>query len=242
MPRDASFARTTAHGLTALASSLMLSAVVSAQAAPPQTPPVTPPPAGATAAPTTAAATAAATAPTPAVAPAQTTPVRPTRVSWTADRRDFVVGDLVTVLIDDYTIATALKENTATDSRTRGLSLSAKLPTNSKDVGLDTRNNADQQQRGASRRENRFQNELSVRIVSIAPNGLLELKGTKNINVDKSGQDIVFTGFVRPQDISMTNVVESNRIADAQLGYLSPGPLGKPKQGVISKVLGGLWP
>ena len=43
-------------------------------------------------------------------------------------------------------------------------------------------------------------------------------------------------------DISITNMVESNRVADAQLGYLSPGPLGKPKQGIISKILGGLWP
>ncbi len=79
-------------------------------------------------------------------------------------------------------------------------------------------------------------------MIAVAPNGLLQLKGTKNINVDKAMQDIVFTGFVRPQDISTTNVVESSRIADAQLGYLSPGPLGKPKQGIISKILGGLWP
>lgn len=186
--------------------------------------------------PTQAAATAPATnAATPA-APARV------RASWTADRRDYAVGDIITVLIDDYTIATALKENTATDSRTRDLSLNAKLPTSSKNVGLDTRNSADQQQKGSSRRENRFQNELSVRIVAITPNGLLQLKGTKNINVDKSAQDIEFTGFVRPQDVSMSNVVESNRIADAKLGYLSPGPLGKPKQGIVSKVLGGLWP
>lgn len=204
-----------------------------------QTPPVVPPAAptagAATAAPTNAAAAATTASTNAAVA-------KPSRASWTADRRDFTVGDLITVLIDDYTIATALKENTATDTRTRGLSASVRLPTSSKSVGLDTRNSADQQQRGSSRRENRFQNELSVRVVAVAPNGLLQLRGTKNINVDKSGQDIVFTGFARPQDISTTNMVESTRIADAQLGYLSPGPLGKPKQGLITKVLGGLWP
>ncbi len=193
------------------------------------------PPTGAAAAPTTSAASATAPATAPANAP------RP-RVSWTSDRRDFVVGDLITVLIDDYTVSTAVKENTATDSRTRGLGLNAQLPTNSKNVGLDTRNSADQSQRGSARRENRFQNEMSVRIVAVAPNGLLQLKGTKNIDVDKSGQNIEFTGWVRPQDISATNMVESNRVADAKLGYLSPGPLGKPKQGIISKVLGGLWP
>lgn len=207
---------------------------------PPSTPPTAQPPAGQTAGGTTPGATTSAT--TGAAVASATTPTRPVRESWTADRRNYVVGDLITVLIDDYTISTALKENIATDTRTRGLSANARLPTSSKNVGIDTRNSADQQQRGSARRENRFQNELSVRVIAIAPNGLLQLKGTKNINVDKSGQDIVFTGFVRPQDISSTNMVESNRVADAQLGYLSPGPLGKPKQGIISKVLGAFWP
>ncbi len=167
---------------------------------------------------------------------------KPRRESWTSDRRDFVVGDLITVLIDDYTIATAVKENTATDARTRDLSLDAKFAAMSKGGGLDSKNSADQQQRGSSRRENRFQNEMSVRVVAVAPNGLLQLKGAKNIDVDKSGQNIVFTGWVRPQDVSMSNIVESNRVADAQLGYVSPGPLGKPAQGIVSKILGGLWP
>lgn len=199
------------------------------------------PPAGAS----TGAPAGAAAGATGAVASAATTPpanAPKPRVSWTADKRDFVVGDLITVLIDDYTVSTALKENTATDSRSRGLSLDAKLPTSSKNVGIDSRNSADQQQRGSARRENRFQNEMSVRVVAIAPNGLLQLKGTKNIDVDKSGQNVEFTGWVRPQDISASNMVESNRIADAKLGYLSPGPLGKPKQGIITKILGGLWP
>lgn len=168
-------------------------------------------------------------------------PIKP-RESWTADRRNFAVGDIITILIDDYTISTAVKENSASDSRTRGLSVNAKLPTSSKQVGIDSRNNADQQQRGAARRENRFQNEMSVRIVAVGPNGLLQLKGTKKIDIDKALQDIVFTGWVRAQDVSTSNVIESSRVADAQLGYTSPGPLGKPKQGIITKVLGAFWP
>ncbi len=210
--------------------SLIISAPLAAQ-----TPPTQPPAAAGAAGAGTAAAGTAAAATTAST-------VRAPRESWTADRRNFAVGDLVTVLIDDYTISTAIKENSASDVRSRGLSVNIKLPTQTKGGGLDSRNSAEQTSRGSARRENRFQNELSVRVVAVAPNGLLQLKGTKNINVDKAMQDIVFTGFVRPQDISTTNVVESSRIADAQLGYLSPGPLGKPKQGIISKILGGLWP
>jgi len=203
---------------------------LSAQAAG-ATPPTPPATAGTQAAPATASATTV-----PPVAP-----IKP-RESWTADRRNFVVGDIITILIDDYTISTAVKENSATDNRTRGLSVNAKLPTSSKQVGLDARNTADQQQRGSARRENRFQNEMSVRVVAVGPNGLLQVKGTKKIDVDKALQDIVFTGWVRAQDVSTSNVIESSRVADAQLGYASPGPLGTPKQGMITKILGALWP
>lgn len=196
--------------------------------------PATPPPG----APATVAATNAA----PGAAAPTSVALPPARESWYADRRNFVVGDIVTVLIDDYTITTAVKENLATDSRGRSLGLTAKLPTASKSVGLQTNNDATQNQRGAAKRENRFQNEMSVRVVAVGPNGLLQLRGTKNIDVDKAKQDIVLTGWVRAQDISLQNMVESARLADATIGYASPGDLSKPKQGIISKVLGGIWP
>ncbi len=186
-----------------------------------------------------AGATGAAT--TPANAPANATATS-VRASWIADRRQFVVGDIITVLVDDYTISTAVKENSAQDTRNRGLGLNARLPASSRNVGIDTRNTADQTQRGQARRENRFQNEMSVRVVAVGPNGLLQVKGTKKIDIDKAMQDIVFSGWVRAQDVSVSNLVESSRVADVQLGYASPGPLGKPKQGILTKVVGALWP
>jgi flagellar L-ring protein precursor FlgH len=202
---------------------------LAAQATPPA------PPAG------TATAAPAATA-TASTAATITTPGAINRVAWASDRRAFNVGDIITVLIDDYTISTAVKENLATDTRTRGLSAVARLPELSQAAGIESRNAADQTQRGQARRENRFQNEMSVRVVATGPNGLVQVRGTKIIDIDKQKQDIAFTGWVRAQDISVTNVVESSRVADAAITYASPGTLGKPKQGIISKVLGTVWP
>lgn len=223
--------------LVAIATAALLSQSLNAQ--PPATAPVTPPAGAPAAAATTAATTTATTA-----APAQASvALPPARESWYADRRNFAVGDIVTVLIDDYTITTAVKENLSSDSRGRNLGLTARLPSStSKSVGLQTNNDASQNQHGAAKRENRFQNEMSVRVVAVGANGLLQLKGTKNIDVDKAKQDIVLTGWVRAQDISLQNMVESARLADATIGYASPGSLAKPKQGIISKILGALWP
>lgn len=176
---------------------------------------------------------------TTAAPPAAATPVRS---SWVADRRTFAVGDIITVLVDDYTISTAVKENIAQDDRTRGFGLSARLPSSSQNANIDVSNRANQQQRGQARRENRFQNELSVRVIAVGQNGLLQVKGTKKFDIDKAMQDIVFSGWVRAQDVTPGNLVESSRVADVQLAYASPGPLGKPKQGIVSKIIGIVWP
>ena len=213
--------------IVALAAAAAISSPLHAQT--PATPPV-------------ATATTAGTGAPGATAAGQTAPPSTGRQSFYSDRRDYAVGDIVTILIDDYTITTAVKEDIASDTRSRNLSLAARLPTSSKSVGLDTRNDASQNARGSAKRENRFQNEMSVRVVAIGPTGMLQLKGTKNINVDKNVQDITLTGWVRPQDISQANMIESAKIADATIGYLSPGNLSKPKQGMISKILGAFWP
>ncbi len=74
------------------------------------------------------------------------------------------------------------------------------------------------------------------------PNGTLQVKGRRVVDVDKAKQDVTLAGWVRAQDVTPQNVVESSRIADAQLTYVSPGPLGKPKQGILSRVIGIIWP
>jgi len=175
----------------------------------------------------------------PAVASADTLPTRAPRQSWVADRRAFAVGDVITVLIDDYTISTAVKDNIATDNRRRNIGGTIRIPLQgSRTGGIDARNDADTQQRGALRRENRFQNEMSVRVVAMGDNGLMQVRGAKNITVDKAQQNVVFEGWLRAQDVSPQNLVESYRIADATVSYNSPGPLGKPKSGLFTKLLG----
>jgi flagellar L-ring protein precursor FlgH len=178
-----------------------------------------------------------------ATAQAATPAAQMGRASWTSDRRNFAVGDIVTVLIDDYTISTAVKDNLASDNRNRNLGVTIRLPEQgSKGAGIDSRNDASQQQRGQQRRENRFQSEMSARVVAVGNNGLLQIRGTKVVDVDKSKQDIVFTGWIRAQDVSPQNMIESYRVADAELGYASPGSLGKPKQGILTKIIGSIWP
>jgi flagellar L-ring protein precursor FlgH len=173
---------------------------------------------------------------------------RPSMRGWTGDRRSFAVGDIITVLVDDYTISTAIKDDIAAQRRNRDLGFGADISPPgegagiSADASIRSRNDADSRQRGEARRENRFQSEMSVRVVALGPNGTLQVRGARLVDVDKGKQNVALTGWVRAQDVSAANMVESTRIADAQLTYLSAGPLGKPKQGIVSRVIGLVWP
>ena len=84
---------------------------------------------------------------------------------------------------------------------------------------------------------------MSVRIVAVdSTTGLLQVKGAKLVDVDRNKQEVTFTGWVRPQDVSPQNTVESFRVADAQLLYTAKGGLGKPKGGILGRILGMVWP
>jgi len=212
-----------------VAASLATAGVAHAQAAQP-----------ATAAPATPAAAAAPQwQPTPAAN-------RPSMRSWLGDRRDFAVGDIVTVLVDDYTITSAVKDDVAQQRRRRDLGASIDVDAGSKPTSIDarigTRNDGDTQQRGEARRENRFQSEMSARVVAVGPNGTYQIRGTRVVDVDKGKQDVAVTGWIRAQDVSAANTIESARIADAQVTYQSPGPLGKTKSGMLTRIVGLVWP
>ncbi len=174
-------------------------------------------------------------------------PARPVRHSGTSDRRNFVVGDVITVSVDENTLATANQSNTASDRRRRNLDLSASgtgmmaaLPPTG--GGIGTGNDADSRQYGDAVRRNSFRGEMSVRIVAIEPGGLLQLEGKKAVNVDQNRQELTLSGYVRPQDVSPRNTVESWRVGDAEVVYSAQGSLGKPKGGMISRIIGAFWP
>lgn len=188
-------------------------------------------------------AQAAPAAPTAAAAGA----TRPPRQSWTSSRRTIGEGDILTVLVDEHTLAAALKGANNSDTRLRDMSVRAGqsvVPTiPSVGADLSSTNAAESRQRGDLTRENRFQGEMSVRVVEVDPaTGLLRIEGKKSIAVDKHQEELALSGWIRAQDVSHSNMVDSWRIADAQLSYHSTGSLGNPPKSIISRILGIFWP
>jgi len=179
----------------------------------------------------------------PADAAQQSPPAPRPRQSWTADRREFAVGDIITVLLDESVLASAAKNNAASNRRTRdlgigvsGSGIAAPLPAAGARIG--TNHGVDKRVRDESTTQSRMRSEISVRVVAVEPNGALRIKGEKGIYVDQDQQLLAISGLVRPQDVSGENTVDSWRLADAQVGYVGT----KAKGSMISRIMGAIWP
>ncbi len=179
-----------------------------------------------------------------ALAVADSASAQSARRSWTSDRRDFVAGDVITVLIDEYTLAAANQGDFSSDRRFRDLGIdvsqtaAAGIPRVGASVG--TTNQAESRSRSEASRQNRFQGEMTVRIVGIEESGLLRVEGKKLVNIDEVSEELVLRGLVRPDDVSSRNMIDSWRIGDVELVYTTEGT--GPKSGIIGRLLGKIWP
>ena len=157
-------------------------------------------------------------------------PSPPPRASWTSDRVAIREGDIITILIDELTQASANTNQTSSNDTNRDVRLSF--------VGnLRTANGLSTREVGQSSRGDRFRSEISARIVEILPSGLARVEGSKKIQIDDHEQELVVRGFIRPQDLSLANTIDSWRVSDAEILYTSNDKLVS-SGGILSKILG----
>ncbi len=149
--------------------------------------------------------------------------------------------------IDEYTLASANMTDNASQRRKRNTDFQLITPGatagTAPGAAFDASNNGESSQRGDRSRALRLDGEITARVMSIDPvSGVLTIKGTKTIGVDKEQQLIAFTGAVRPQDLTGSNAIASSRVADAKLDITNKGSLGKAKNGLLGKIFSALWP
>ncbi|MEX0911967.1 MAG: flagellar basal body L-ring protein FlgH [Gemmatimonadota bacterium] len=163
------------------------------------------------------------------------------RQSWTSDRMIFAPGDMITVLIDEYTLAASNQDDFNSDRRFSdlgaGVSATGGL---SGAADVSTSNQAESRSSGEATRQNRFQGEMTVRVVAIEDGGLLRVEGRKVVNIDETSEELLLRGVVRPQDVSPHNVVDSWRVGEAELVYTTDTP--SPRGSIIGRILGAIWP
>lgn len=66
---------------------------------------------------------------------------------------------------------------------------------------------------------------VSVMVIDVLPNGNLVIEGTRRVSFSGETQYAVLRGLVRKYDIAASNLVESDKIADATIQFISEGKL-----------------
>jgi flagellar L-ring protein precursor FlgH len=167
---------------------------------------------------------------------------------WQAKRRDYRVGDIITVLLNESTQAARTLNNetsleATTDVVPNGLTnrlsgLNGVLGGLKTDGGKTTnvgKGTADQQ---AS-----LTGSIAATVVEVQANGNLVIRGEKQLSMSEGGEVIQVSGVIRPDDVSAISTVQSRRLANAQIAYRAAGDLANAtRAGWGTSAIWKYWP
>lgn len=178
----------------------------------------------------------------PALAKAQDAATPRRRMSWFADSRNFQVGEILTVFVDERTLAEESTSRVANSDRSQGANLGSggDFTLGVEELSFNTSMENGSRDRGEVGRRGNLRGVASVRITEVASNGVLSIEGERTVSIDGRSQTMTITGFVRSEDVSPRNEVLSSRIAGAQIQY--DGETISPRRGILGKILGIFWP
>lgn len=149
---------------------------------------------------------------------------------WQAKRRNYRVGDIITVLLSESTQAARTLNNetsreSSTDAVPQGLTdaITKQSPMLS---GLNT-GGARTSNRGTGVADQRasLTGSIAVTVTEVQANGNLVIRGEKQLSLSEGGEVIQVAGIIRPEDVSAINTVQSRRLANGQITYKGVGDL-----------------
>lgn len=155
------------------------------------------------------------------------------------DHRARAVGDTLTIIFDETSAAShAANTKLASGSNLSvgpgtGLLSFGPQPT----VGNAVSESDSFQGQGKTDRSSSLSGMISATITEILPNGEMRIKGKKEMLINNETQVMEISGIVRPENISLTNTIQSSYVADAKIGYNGAGPVGDSQSpGIFSRI------
>jgi len=160
------------------------------------------------------------------------------------DHRARQVGDIVTILIVEYSSAQSeanSKSSKTSDhgfSSTGGAKSLAYMPL----YGLKGQFKNGFDNGAATSRKGSLTGKITATITKVNENGNLVLSGLREVTVNGEKEKIEISGSVRPEDIKSDNTVYSYNVADAKILYQGKGLVDKgQKPGLLDKLLGWIF-
>lgn len=157
------------------------------------------------------------------------------------DQRAGEVGDLITVNINIDDSASLNNSSARSRNNTEDASLGAFLgyeaqlasflPNGVNNLGLiDADAISSNNGSGTISRGEDIELEVAAVITQILPNGNMVLQGRQEIRVNFEVRELEISGVIRPEDISSSNTVSSEKIAEARISYGGRGHVSDVQQ------------
>ncbi|WDY57882.1 flagellar basal body L-ring protein FlgH [Pseudomonas sp. PSKL.D1] len=161
------------------------------------------------------------------------------------DRRPRVVGDTLTVQLNEQVSASKTSSSSADRSGSMGLAFSTTSDRESKvgNYGLNASTDHEFAGSGGSRANNSFTGTISVTVMEVLANGNLRVRGDKQIAINQGTEFIRFSGVVNPRSITGENTVLSSQVSLARIEYVGEGYINEAQRmGWLHRLLLNLSP
>jgi len=168
--------------------------------------------------------------------------------AWFGRGRNYQVGDLITVLLNESTQADrSQKTDISRDASNTALPSGANLLLGNIHPILDGLNvnsaKTISSGKGTAAQGASLTGSVTVTVTDILANGNLVVRGEKKLGLSEGTEVIQVAGVIRPQDIGPNGTVQSLRLANAQIAYRGTGDLASAsKPGWGTTGLMKFWP
>lgn len=157
------------------------------------------------------------------------------------DQRAADVGDILTVLVNLQDQAKIDNATTRARTASEGASLNRLLgyenslsrvlpesvsPSNLLDLNSDSGSNGN----GKISRQEEINLKVAAVVSQVLPNGNLVIRGRQEFRVNYEARELQVAGIIRPEDISSTNTIDYDKIAEARISYGGRGELSDLQQ------------
>ncbi|MCQ4347300.1 flagellar basal body L-ring protein FlgH [Pseudomonas stutzeri] len=141
------------------------------------------------------------------------------------DRRPRMVGDILTIVLNEQVSAS---KNAASNANRSGSASLTPITVPDKlrklsEWGTELEGDNTFSGGGGSRANNTFTGTITVSVLEVMPNGNLRVRGEKQIAINQGTEFIRFSGVVNPRTITGQNTVPSTQVADARIEYVGDG-------------------
>ncbi len=160
--------------------------------------------------------------------------------SMFADRRARQTGDIITILVVEYSSATSEASTTTDKNNDHGLTMYGGSGTQAFSPMNGVRGDIANKYDGSASvsRSGQLQTKITATVTEVRPNGDLVLQGNRGVLMNGENETATITGIVRQEDVSGENTVYSYQLADAQITYNGKGVVNTGQRpGVITKLL-----